>query len=96
MVGLVFGMSEGQPEGWASPITVVPFVSAVIALAVFGWWQTRVSTPLLDLSLFRRMNLLASAISQVPAGMIELGLGYLLPFYLLLVVGSAPLPQESL
>lgn len=53
-------------------------------------WQRRAASPLIDLTLFRRMNLLASTISQVLAGMLELGLGYLLPFYLLLVVGVGP------
>src|SRR5262249_23499904 len=35
MVGLVFGLSVGQSNGWLSPITVVPLVLAVVALAVF-------------------------------------------------------------
>ncbi len=90
MVGLVYGLSEGQPEGWASPITVGPLVLSVVAFAVFAWWQGRAPVPLIDLRLFRRLNLLASTISQVLAGMLELGLGYLLPFYLLLVVGVGP------
>jgi MFS family permease len=37
------------------------------------------------------LNFLASTISQVLAGALELGLGYLLPFYLLLVVGVGPI-----
>ena len=36
------------------------------------------------------MNFLAANISQVLAGAIELGLGFLLPFYLLLVIGVSP------
>lgn len=91
MVGLVFGLSEGQPEGWVSPVTVGPLGISVIAFTVFIRWQGRAPSPLLDLTLFRRMNLLASTISQLLSGMLELGLGYLLPFYLLLVVGVGPI-----
>jgi EmrB/QacA subfamily drug resistance transporter len=90
MVGLVFGLSEGQPEGWASPKTIIPLAAALLAFVLFVRWQRRAASPLIDLTLFRRMNLLASTISQVLAGMLELGLGYLLPFYLLLVVGVGP------
>ena len=52
--------------------------------------ERRVDSPLIDLRLFRHLNFLASTISQVLAGALELGLGYLLPFYLLLVVGVGP------
>jgi MFS family permease len=45
---------------------------------------------LIKFSLLRHLNFLASIISQVLAGMVELGLGFLLPFFLLLVVGVSP------
>jgi MFS family permease len=63
---------------------------SVAAFAVFCWVEQRVADPLINFRLFRRLNFLASALSQVIAGAIELGLGYLLPFYLLLVVGVGP------
>ena len=66
-----------------------------MAFAVFGWVERRVADPLIDFRLFRRLNFLASTLSQVIAGAIELGLGYLLPFYLLLVVGVGPVPPGS-
>jgi MFS family permease len=63
---------------------------SVIAFAVFAWVERRATDPLIDFRLFRHLNFLASTISQVLAGALELGLGYLLPFYLLLVVGVGP------
>ena len=59
-------------------------------LAVFVWIEGRVKEPMLNFRLFRHLNFLAANISQVLAGMVELGLGFLLPFYLLLVVGVDP------
>jgi MFS family permease len=46
---------------------------------------------LLEFGLLRHLNFLAATVSQFFAGMIELGLGYLLPYLLLLVIGVDPL-----
>ena len=59
-------------------------------LAAFVLIELRASTPMLDFRLFRHLNFLAANVSQVLAGSIELGLGFLLPFFLLLVVGVSP------
>ncbi len=45
---------------------------------------------MINFKLFRHQNFLASNLSQLLAGMIELGLGFLTPFFLLLVVGVSP------
>jgi EmrB/QacA subfamily drug resistance transporter len=90
IVALIFGLSRGQPDGWGSPTTVGPLAVCVVALTVFVWVERRATDPLIDFRLFRHLNFLASTISQVLAGALELGLGYLLPFYLLLVVGVGP------
>ena len=58
--------------------------------ALFVLVERRVAEPLIEFRLFRHANFLASNISQLLAGMIELGLGFLLPFFLLLVVGVGP------
>ena len=86
----MFGLSQGQQQGWTSPETLIPLVAGVIVLALFVWIEGRVKAPLLNFRLFRHLNFLAANISQVLAGIVELGLGFLLPFYLLLVVGVDP------
>ena len=90
IAALVFGLSQGQQQGWTSPETLIPLVAGVVVLAVFVWIEGRVKEPMLNFRLFRHLNFLAANISQVLAGMVELGLGFLLPFYLLLVVGVDP------
>ena len=52
--------------------------------------ELRVTEPLIEFRLFRHLNFLAANLSQMFAGMVELGLGFLIPFYLLLVVGVDP------
>ena len=90
IAALVFGFSQGQPEGWVSADTLIPLGIAVVLLAVFVVVERHAKEPLIKFSLLRHLNFLASIISQVLAGMVELGLGFLLPFFLLLVVGVSP------
>ena len=90
MVGLVYGLAQGQPQGWTAPETVVPLVVSAVCLALFIRVELRTRQPLIDFALFGRRNFLAANISQILAGAVELGLGYLLPYYLLLVIGVGP------
>jgi EmrB/QacA subfamily drug resistance transporter len=88
--GLVFGLSQGPTEGWGDPTTVVPIVVGLLLIPVFLAIERRAAKPMINFSLFRHENFLASNLSQLLAGMIELGLGFLTPFFLLLVVGVSP------
>ena len=90
MVGLIFGLAQGQPEGWFSWATLLPLLAAVVFGGLFVLAERRAADPLIDAKMFRHLNFTAATISQLVAGMLELGLGYLLPFYLLLVVGVGP------
>jgi EmrB/QacA subfamily drug resistance transporter len=90
IVSLVFGLSQGQSDGWGSLETTLPLVAAMVLFVAFVLIEMRVKAPLLEFRLFRHANFLASNISQLLAGAIELGLGFLLPFYLLLVIGVSP------
>ncbi len=90
IAALVLGLSQGQDDGWTSFATLVPLVASVLLLVAFVIIELRVEQPLLEFRLFRHLNFLASNLSQFLAGMIELGLGFLMPFYLLLVVGVSP------
>jgi EmrB/QacA subfamily drug resistance transporter len=87
---LVFGLSQGATEGWGDPVTVVPLAVGVVLLPVFVAVERRAANPMIQFRLFRHQNFLAANISQVLAGMVELGLGFLTPFFLLLVVGISP------
>jgi EmrB/QacA subfamily drug resistance transporter len=87
---LVFGLSQGATEGWGDPVTVVPLAVGVVLVPVFVAVERRAARPMIQFRLFRHVNFLAANISQVLAGMVELGLGFLTPFFLLLVVGISP------
>jgi EmrB/QacA subfamily drug resistance transporter len=88
---LIFGLSQIEDTSVTAPQTWIPAALGVLLLAIFAAIEMRIASPMLDFRLFRHLNFLASNISQVLAGGIELGLGFMLPFFLLLVVGVSPL-----
>jgi EmrB/QacA subfamily drug resistance transporter len=88
--GLIFGLSQGPMEGWGKPETLVPIAIGLALIPVFLIIERRSKNPMINFKLFRHQNFLASNVSQLLAGMIELGLGFLTPFFLLLVVGVSP------
>src|SRR5262249_35289926 len=81
---------QGNGNNWGDPDVVISGIGAVVLLTAFVFIEQRVSHPLLEFRLFRHLNFLAANISQVLAGMVELGMGFLLPAYLLLVIGISP------
>jgi EmrB/QacA subfamily drug resistance transporter len=89
--GLVFGLSQAQVGSWLDGDVLLSVLGGFVVLVIFVVIELRTDEPLVELRLLRHGNFLAANISQVVAGMIELGLGFLLPYYLLLVVGVSPL-----
>jgi EmrB/QacA subfamily drug resistance transporter len=92
IVGLTLGLGQSQQWGWGSAATLVSLGMGVAGLAAFVLIEPRRRNPLTEFGLFRHLNFSAAVISQFLAGTIELATAYLLPFYLLLVVGLAPGP----
>lgn len=91
MALIVFGLTQGSGESdWTQPAVLAALGGAVVSLIAFVAIEHRVENPLVEFRLFRHLNFLAANISQVLAGMVELGMGFLLPAYLLLVVGASP------
>ena len=87
---LIFGLSQGPEEGWGQAETLIPIAVGLAFIPVFLAVERRAAHPMIDFKLFRHENFLASNLSQLLAGMVELGLGFLTPFFLLLVVGVSP------
>ncbi len=87
---LIFGLGEGPQAGWGRPGTLVPIAVGLVLLPVFVMVERRSDNPMINFKLFRHENFLAANLSQVLAGMVELGIGFLTPFFLLLVVGVTP------
>lgn len=52
----VWALIEEPAHGWASPAIWLPLGAGVALLIGFLWWQTRVTSPILPLALFRVRN----------------------------------------
>ena len=91
IAGLVYGLGQGQILGWEDPQVIGALVLSVVSFTAFFVVEAKVKDPMIEFRLFRHDNFLAANISQFLAGMIELGLAYLLPYFLLLMIGVSPL-----
>jgi EmrB/QacA subfamily drug resistance transporter len=92
IVGITLGLGQSQQWGWGSPATLISLGLGVVGLVAFVVIEPRRRNPLMKFGLFRHLNFSAAVISQLLAGSVELATAYLLPFYLLLVIGLAPGP----
>lgn len=92
---LTLGITWGQDIGFTATPVLLLFGGAALLLALFGWLQTRVPFPMLDLSLFRvpqfSLNLFTGTLAFVAIS----GVVLLLPFYLSLVL-KLPLLEVGL
>ena len=83
-------VSNGDRAGWTSPTIMSGAAASVAMLAAFIWWELRVSSPMLDLRLFKR-KLVALGVA---AGWISfLGSSaarFMMPFYLQRVLLYSP------
>ena len=89
---LTLGLGQSQQWGWISPATLISLGLGIVGLVAFVLIEPRRRSPLMKFGLLRHLNFSAAVISQLLAGSIELATAYLLPFYLLLVIGLAPGP----
>ncbi|GAA1401755.1 multidrug resistance protein Stp [Pseudonocardia kongjuensis] len=91
LVGLVFGLAQSTTWGWGSPAVQAALVTCVLAAAAFVGWERHTADPLMDLGLLRaHPHYLGSTLSQALAGMVEMGLGLILPLLLVLNLGMDP------
>ena len=83
-------VGNGDKAGWTSPSILTGAAGSITLLAAFIWWELRVSSPMLDLRLFKR-KLVALGVA---AGWISfLGSSaarFMMPFYLQKVLLYSP------
>ena len=83
-------LGQGDRIGWTSPLVPAGAVVTVIFLLAFIWWELRVSSPLLELRLFRRKLVAMGAIAGWMAFLASSSSRFLLAFYLQQVLGYSP------
>jgi predicted MFS family arabinose efflux permease len=90
LVGLTFGLIEGPPRGWSSPLVILAGLVGVASLVSFVFVEARGRSPLVPLEFFRSRQFDgANAVTFVVYG----GLGgalFLLPIQLIQVAHYSP------
>ncbi|MFI6740593.1 MFS transporter [Nonomuraea sp. NPDC050451] len=74
-VGLAAGLalfllpvSKGGDWGWTSGITLGMFAASAVILLLWGWWELRVSAPLIDLRTSARRQVLLTNLASIVIG----------------------------
>ena len=90
LVTFLLAVSNGATLGWTSAPIVVAGLGFVVLLAAFVWWESRATSPMLDLGLFGSR---VFGIGISTNFMSFLGISsarFLLPFYLQAALGYTP------
>lgn len=88
---LLIALSLGNTAGWASRQVLALFATAVVALAAFGWHQSRTTDPLVELSVFRRGPFAGACVQIMLATSVMCSLFFFLALYLQNVLGYSAL-----
>ncbi|MET9775185.1 MFS transporter [Streptomyces sp. NPDC006367] len=91
MAALVYAIISGPGHGWTSGRVLTTAAVAVVVLALFGYWESRVPYPMLDLQFFRNQRFTGAVAGLV---LITFGMGgalFLLTQHLQFVLGYGPL-----
>ena len=90
LLALLLSISNGNQAGWGSTSIITGLLVSVALLAGFIWWELKTSSPMLELSLFRR-KLVALGVSAAWLSFLGLSSGmFMMPFYLQKVQGYSP------
>jgi EmrB/QacA subfamily drug resistance transporter len=84
---LTFALIEGQRFGWTSATILGLFAATVVAFGLFYWCEHRVRQPLIDFSLFRRVDFAAGNATGLLLSAAMMGAFFTIPVFLQSVLG---------
>jgi len=87
---LLSAVSFGDSLGWTSPAILVLFAAAAVLGVAFVRREKRTTSPMLDLSLFRRVPFAAGISSGLLSYVVLFGVLFVVPFYLERALGLSP------
>ncbi|GAA1459829.1 MFS transporter [Williamsia maris] len=79
LVGLLLAISKGADWGWTSGMTAGMFALAVVAFAVWGWWELRTTRPLVDLRVSAGRQVLLTNLAAVVFGIAMFAMSLVFP-----------------
>jgi len=91
LTGLVYGISKGGISGWSNTGVIVSLLAAAIFLPGFVLIESRVSSPMLDLSIFKNRLFSAASLAAFTNGLARFALMFVFVFYFQGVQGDSPI-----
>lgn len=84
LVALLFALNQGHIAGWGSPLILGLLIMSVLLLSLFIYVESRIKSPILDLSLFTRSRIFSGAVASAILNYICIySILFLMPFYLI-------------
>jgi EmrB/QacA subfamily drug resistance transporter len=87
LIVLLYTIIEAPTVGWGSERSITGFVCAALVLGVFGWWESRRTHPMLELSVFRNRRFSGSSLAVTAAYIGVFGFMFLSTQYLQFMKG---------
>ncbi|MGO8684457.1 MAG: DHA2 family efflux MFS transporter permease subunit [Thermoleophilia bacterium] len=88
---LILALIETSTWGWTSTKTLALFVVAVASFPLFAWWELRSPSPMFDFRLLRIRSFTAANTTMLLIGATMGGALFLLPIFLISVLGYSEL-----
>ena len=87
---LLYGFNMGKEMGWGSPVIIFCFVFSFALFFLLILRENRISTPLLDLTLFKNIKFTFALCATFMSYLLISGNAFILPFYLKTTKGLNP------
>ncbi|MDX6743992.1 MFS transporter [Actinocorallia sp. A-T 12471] len=68
LLPLLLAISKGGDWGWTDPLTLTLFAFSLTALTIWGWWELRVPSPVVDLRATARRQVLVTNLASILIG----------------------------
>ncbi len=91
LLGVVYGLVQGNPKGWTSTEVIASFAIGVVGLAAFCWSELRTLHPMLPLRLFAHRGFAAVNVTAMLFSFGMFGSIFFLSQFLQTVQGYTPL-----
>jgi EmrB/QacA subfamily drug resistance transporter len=88
---LILALIEGNDHGWTSALILSLLAAGVVVLALFVWSQTRKTTTMIDLALFKRPAFLGAQVTAFAISSSMFAMFLYLTLYLQNILGLSPL-----
>jgi EmrB/QacA subfamily drug resistance transporter len=93
---VLWSVIEGPTRGWTSTGVITGFVVGVVLLAIFMWWETTSTHPMLNIRFFKSPRFSGASGAITLTFMALFGVIFLLTQYLQSVLGYSPLEAGAL